>query len=267
MRAALIFAMLSAFTGPAHAWERLITQQGTVVEGDVTQQEFVLNDPTGGEVAIPRAAIDRFEASPEGLKAFIKDGTVVAGTLQGKLEIEDGMIKRRFAGADIKRVDFDLFIAPEKGEQYDSCPIRVEIDAGAVLLGNDLETRTSKPRVVACKEMRIANLALRRNGKIKPGKPSTLEAELVLSIPPGEDQLADVSIKLVQADAVLAKVHQRLTVGEGENATVKLTLTFPGEKLDLAGPAPRLLLQLVSQDAEREVERGGVFWWFTVQIG
>lgn len=266
MRTALIFLVLSIFPWQAHAWERLVTQQGIVVDGDVTQQEFILTDPEGGEVAIPRAAIDRFEAGPEGLKAFIKDGTVVTGTLQGKLEIEDGMIKRRFSGPDIKRVDFDQFIAPEKGKQYDSCPIRVDIDAGTTLFGDGQEM-TSKPRVVACKEMRIANLSLRRNGGLKPGKPATLEVDLVLSIPPGEDQLADVSIRLVQGEMVLAKARKRLTVDEGENATVKLTLTFPGEKIDLSGPAPRLLLQLVSQDAEREIERGGVFWWFTVPIG
>ncbi len=260
----IVFALVSA---PAVAWERLTTLQGTVVEGDVTQQEFVLIDTTGGEVAVPRSAIERFEASSDGLIAFIKDGTSVAGTLQGKLEIGDGLIKRRYSGTELKRVEFDRFIDVQKGKEYDSCPVRVDIDARFALFGDGLQTRTAKPRAVTCKNMRIATVDLSLNRKIKPGKTSTLHTELVISIPPGEDQLIDVSIRLEQNEILVAKAHKRLTADEGENRIVALDLTFSGEKLDPSGTAPRLLFQLVSQDAEREVEKGGFFWWFAIPIG
>lgn len=267
MRVMSIVWMILACALPAAGWERLITQQGVEIEGDVTQPEFVLIDPSGGEVAIPRAAVVRFEASPEGLKAFIKDGAVVTGALQGKFEIEDGLIKRRYLGTDIKQVDFDRFIVVEKGKKYRSCPIRMDIDLSTVLLGEVLGTKTAKSREIDCKELRVASLSFNRSGKIKPNRTTNLETEITISIPAGEDQLVDLSLQLTQQEMVITKAHKRLTVNEGGNSVVTLVLSFSGEKLDLAGPAPHLLLQLVSQDAEREVERGGYFWWFTIPIG
>ncbi len=267
MRAMPIVWMILCCALPAAGWERLITQQGVEIEGDVTQQEFVFIDASGGEVAIPRAAVVRFEASPEGLKAFVKDGVVITGTLQGKFEIEDGLVKRRYLGTDIKQVNFDQFIVIEKGKKYRSCPIRMDIDLTTVLLGEVLGTKVTRSREIDCKELRVASISFDRNGKIKPHRTTNLETELTLSIPAGEDQLVDLSLQLTQNERVIAKSHKRLTANEGENSTITLVVSFSGEKLDLAGPAPHLLLQVVSQDAEREVERGGVFWWFTIPFG
>ncbi|HXU33898.1 MAG TPA: hypothetical protein VN851_25280 [Thermoanaerobaculia bacterium] len=143
----------------------------------------------------------------------------------------------------------------------------MDIDLSTVLLGDIQGTKTTKSREIDCKELRIASISFTRNGKIKPHRTTNLETEITLSIPAGEDQLVDLSLQLTQKETVLTKVHKRLTVNEGENSLVTLVLSFSGEKLDLAGPAPHLLLQLVSQDAEREIERGGFFWWFTIPIG
>src|SRR5262245_23373064 len=222
MRTPLIVWMVFSFAQPIAAWERLVTQKGVEIEGDVTQQEFVLIDATGGEVAIPRAAVERFEASPEGIKAYIKDGAVVSGTLQGKFEIEDGLIKRRYLGTEIKQVDFDRFIVVEKGKKYRSCPIRVDIDLSTVLLGDLLETKTAKSREIDCEELRVASISFSRSGKIKPKRTTNLETELTLSIPAGQDQLIDLSLQLTQKDAVIAKAHKRLTANEGENTIVTL---------------------------------------------
>ncbi len=266
MRVLTTLAIALGITCPAQAWERLVTQQGGEIQGDVTQQEFVLIDETGGEVAIPRAAVIRFEAVPSGLKAVIKDGTVVIGTLQGKLEIEDGLLRRRYAGTDIKSIDFDQYIVVEKGKQYDSCPIRIEVDAGVLLLADGSGTTNTKTRAVGCKELRVASLALSPRGKIKPGKPAMVTTDFILVIPAGEDQLVDLTGQLLQGGTVLAKAHNRLTVDEGKNADASLAFNFPGDKLDRSGPPPRLLLQVVSQDASRQVEKGGFFWWFTMPI-
>jgi hypothetical protein len=257
--------MALGMTCPVQAWEKLVTQQGAEIQGDVTQQEFVLTDGAGGEVAIPRAAIVRFEAVPEGLKAVIKDGTVVVGTLQGKLEIEDGLLRRRYVGTDIKSIDFDQYIVVEKGKQYDSCPIRIEVDAAVLLLDGSGATNT-KTRAVGCKELRVASLTLSPKGKIKPGKQAMVAADLILVVPEGEDQLVDVSGLLLQGETLLAKTHKRLTANEGENVDASLALNFPGDKLDRSGPPPRLLLQVVSQEASKKVEKGGFFWWFTFPI-
>lgn len=267
MRVLSTLCLILSFALPAAGWERLLTTQGVEVEGDVTQQEFILVDASGGEVVVPRAAVERFEASAEGLKVFIKDGTVVTGTLQGKFEIEDGLIKRRYLGTDIQKVDFDRYIVVEKGKKYRSCPLRMDIDLSTVLIGDILGMKTTKSREIDCKELRILSISFTRNGKIKPNRTTNLETELILSLPAGEDQLIDLSLQLTQNEKVLTKTHKRLTANEGENSVVTLVLSFSGEKLDLTGPAPHLLLQLVSQDAEREVERGGVFWWFTLPIG
>ncbi|MEZ5312762.1 MAG: hypothetical protein R2862_03460 [Thermoanaerobaculia bacterium] len=101
----------------------------------MTQAEFILMDETGGEIVVPRAALSRLEATENGHKALIKDGTSVEGELQGKFEIADGMIKRRFAPEDISSVEFDRYIVPAPGKQYRSCPIRVELDAGWLSAG------------------------------------------------------------------------------------------------------------------------------------
>jgi hypothetical protein len=266
MRFIATFAVILGMTCPVQAWEKLITQQGIEIQGDITQQEFVLLDEGGGEVAIPRAAIVRFEATPTGLRAMIKDGTVVVGKLQGKIEIEDGLIRRRYPTEDIKSIDFDQYIVVEKGKKYESCPIRVDLDAGVLLLADGSGTTSARASAVECKALRIASMALNPKGKIKPGKPAMIAADLILVVPEGEDQLIDVSGQLLQGDAVLAKAHKRLTANEGENVNASLALNFPGDKLERSGPPPHLLLQVVSQDSSKQVEKGGFFWWFTIPI-
>jgi hypothetical protein len=63
MRFQVLLAASLVFCPPATAWERLITQNDSVIEGEINQAEFVLIDASGGEVVVPRAAISRFEAS------------------------------------------------------------------------------------------------------------------------------------------------------------------------------------------------------------
>lgn len=43
-------------------------------------------------------------------------------------------------------------------------------------------------------------------------------------------------------------------------------MKFAGASYDAAGPEPRLLVQLVSQDEKKKVEKGSYFWWFTFPI-
>jgi hypothetical protein len=266
MRFPVFLAASLVFCSPATAWERLTTQNDSVIEGEINQAEFVLIDASGGEVVVPRAAISRFEATPEGLKARIKDGTEVVGALQGKLEIGDGLIRRRYSGQDIKSVDFDRFIEVTPGKEYLSCPIRVELEVGD-LLGEKRGITTSLLRAVSCNNLRIATFALTADGEIKANKNASVDAQFILTVPEGEDQLVDLSAQLLQGDKVVARSGKRLQANAGGNHTAEFVLSFPGHLVDRAGPAPRLRLQLVSQDAKKKVERGGFFWWFTIPIG
>lgn len=259
----IAFFVLSS---PAVAWERLVTQNDSVIEGEISQTEFVLIDSSGGEVVVPRAAISRFEATPDGLKAKIKDGTEVVGALQGKLEIGDGLIRRRYGSQDIKSVDFDRFIEVSPGKEYLSCPIRIELEVGD-LLTEKRSITTSVVRAVACNDLRIATFALTSSGEIKANRDASIEAQFILTVPEGEDQLVDLSAQLLQGDKVVARGGKRLQAESGENHTASFLLSFPGRLIDRAGPPPRLRLQLVSQDAKNKVERGGFFWWFTIPIG
>jgi hypothetical protein len=266
MRSLGLFLVLLAVALPLGAWERLVTRQGAEVQGDITQQEFVFIDPAGGEVAIPRAAIVKIEADPTGLRATVKDGTVVTGELVGKIEIEDGLVRRRYASGDLESVEFDRYILVEKGKQYSSCPIRIDIPAGALLLEDDGETTTTSTRAVNCEELRVAHVRLTKQGKLKPGKNLTITADVMLTVPAGEDQLVDLAGQLMQGDNVLAQPHQRLIVDEGKSTVVPLKFYLRPDQLTEGGPPLRFLLQVVNQDESRQVEKGGFFWWFTIPV-
>ncbi len=253
-------------SSPAVAWERLVTVAGVEIEGDVSQQEFVLIDKSGGEVAIPRAAISRFEAGEDGLRAFIKDGTVVEGTLQGKFEIGDGLIKRRYAADEIQTVEFDRYIEPQAGKQYQSCPIRVQLDLHQLLNGKGGVQNTGGLSSVSCNEMRMSLGALSMDGKIKPGKVSTLTAKITVAVPPGEDQRLDFQLTLMQGETALSKRHAVVIGDEGEFVAASLPMKFAGARYDPGGPKPHLLVQLVSQDEKKKVEKGSFFWWFTFPL-
>jgi hypothetical protein len=92
-------------------------------------------------------------------------------------------------------------------------------------------------------------------------------AQFALSVPEGMDQLIELSLELVQGDASVATARKRVTADEGEVTILPLELSFASDKLSVTGEGPRFLVQLVSQDAGREVERGGFFWWFTIPLG
>ncbi|MEO8196606.1 MAG: hypothetical protein ABI689_07780 [Thermoanaerobaculia bacterium] len=248
------------------AWERLVTVQGSEIEGDVSQQEFVLIDKSGGEVAIPRAALLRFEAGEDGLRALIKDGTTVEGTLQGKFEIGDGLIKRRYSADEIQTVEFDRYIEPQTGKQYQSCPIRVQLELHQLLNGKGGRQGAGGLSSVSCNEMRMSLGELSVDGKVKPGKTSTMTAKITVAVPPGEDQRLDFQLTLMQGEAALSKRHQVVVGDEGEFVATTVAMKFPGASYDPAGPKPRLLVQLVSQDEKRKVEKGSYFWWFTFPI-
>ena len=265
MRTTLLALIAFTLAFPACGWELLTTKNGTRIEGDITQKEFLLEDPAGGDIVIPRAAIDRLESTGEMISATLKDGTVVAGHLKGVVEIEDGLIKRRYAGSDIEGVEFDTYIDIEKGETYHSCPIRLSLAASKVLL-SDSATSTSLTGAVACNELRIANVAFSRRGDLSRGKDASVNARFSVSVPNGADQLAELSFDLVQDGQVLAATRKRLTIDEGEVNVVSLKLTVPGDRFDEKGAEPRFRVQLVNQDESSEVERGGFFWWFTIQV-
>ena len=248
-----------------YAWERLVTKDGTVIEGDVTQSEFVLTDKSGGEVVIPRAAVDRFQAGDDGLTATLKDGTSLSGTLEEKLEIEDGPIKRRYPGADIEQVEFDRFIAVKSGKKYHSCPIRIDLDASPILL-SDRRSVGATELAVNCNDLRILNIAFNRHGKMKSGRVVSVASRFTVSVPEGADQLAELSIELVQGETRIATARKRFTADEGEISTVSLTLYLQATGVTQPSPTPRFRVQLVSQDEDREVNRGGFFWWFTIQL-
>ena len=266
MRIAWLVALVAILSGPAAAWERLVTVTGSEIEGDVSQQEFVLIDKDGGEVAIPRAALLRFEAGGDGLRALIKDGTTVEGTLQGKFEIGDGLVKRRYAATDIRTVEFDRYIEPEAGKKYHSCPIRVQLDLYHLLTGKGGVQNAGGLSSVSCNEMRMSLGELSMDGKLKTGKVSTLTAKITVAVPPGEDQRLDFQLTLMQGDTTLSKRHAVVIGDEGEFVATSVPMKFAGASYDAAGPEPRLLVQLVSQDEKKKVEKGSYFWWFTFPI-
>lgn len=268
MRILIIILTVLGHAFPLSAWELLLTKDGTEIEGDVTQPEFLFRDQSGGEFVIPRAAVESFEAAEEGLiKAVLKDGTNVVGLLEGKLEIGDGLIRRRYAGSDIKHVYFDQFIVIRREEKYHSCPIRIELDASVILFGESSVASTALPSLVECEGFRIGHIAFSRKGRVKAGKDISIDANVALDAPDGEDQLVNLSIQLLQGATVIAKGKSKFTVASGKVSVVPLAIRFPGQKLDVGGPEARFHVQVVSQDASREVERGGVFWWFTIPLG
>jgi len=266
MRLSLLLLATAIAAVPAHGWEHLVTRDGVQIEGDITQEEFILDDPSGGEIVIPRPAISQFTAEGDMVNATLKDGTVVSGHFAGKVEIEDGLIRRRYDGSDIQRIDFDLYIPLVKGESYHSCPIRFSIPALNVLIAEASASSTAVTDSVNCDDLKIANIAFTRHGKLKPGKNSSLTARVAVVIPEGADQLVDLSLHLAQGDVVLGKAQKRLVIDEGEVNIVPLKLAVQGDKHQESGPEPIFKVQLVNQDEEREVERGGVFWWFTIPL-
>jgi hypothetical protein len=114
--------------------------------------------------------------------------------------------------------------------------------------------------------LRIVNITFSRRGRIASGRDVAVSARFTISVPSGPDQLADLSLKLVQDDKIIGRAHKGLTLDEGELNKITLKLTAEGRKFDEGGPEPRFEIQLVNQDENRDVEQGGFFWWFTVPI-
>lgn len=266
MNRLLIVLAALAFALPISAWERLLTKSGAEIEGDVRQEEFLFEDPSGGEIVIPRAAIARFENDGDRMNATLKDGTTVSGSLEGKIEIEDGLIRRRYDGSEIERIDFDNYISVERGETYHSCPIRIGLSARTALLDERSVGSTALTGSVTCNDLKIVNVAFTRNGSLARGKDATLTARFTVAVPEGPDQLAELSLDVVQGGEIVASAKKRLVIGEGELSVVPLKLSVPAAKLSATGPEPTFRIQLVTQDEDEEVERGGFFWWFTVAI-
>jgi hypothetical protein len=70
----------------------------------------------------------------------------------------------------------------------------------------------------------------------------------------------------LQDGELIGTNRERLSLDEGETNQVSLKVPIPGEKFRSDGPEPRFRIQLVSQDEDRDVERGGFFWWFTIPL-
>ena len=265
MLIAILMTLTLALSAPAMAWEKLLTVQGVEVEGDVSQSEFVLIDRAGREVAIPRAALLRLEAGEEGLKAFIKDGTVVEGTLQGKFEIEDGLVKRRFGADEIRTVDFDRYIVIQPGKTYYSCPIRIELDVSRLF--SDPRGKMDKASLngVTCGGLRMQLVDLYSVGKFRAKRGSRLQAIIRVYVPAGTDQRLDLSLQLMQGAIKIVQDHEFFEeADEGEAVTVTLQMNFDGRLLNTADLNQNLLVQLVGENADQNIEKGSSFWWFTL---
>lgn len=265
MLIAILMTLALAISAPALAWDKLLTVQGVEVEGDVSQPEFVLIDRAGREVAIPRAALLRLEAGEGGLKAFIKDGTVVEGKLQGKFEIEDGLIKRRFGADEIRTVEFDRYIVIQPGKTYYSCPIRIELDVSRLF--SDPRGKMDKASLngVNCGGLRMQLVDLYSVGKFRAKRESKLEAIIRVYVPAGTDQRLDLSLQLMQGAIKIGQEREFLEeADEGEYRTVRLLMNFDGRLLSTADPQQKLLVQLVSESSDQKIEKGSSFWWFTL---
>ena len=248
------------------AWELLVTRDGAEIEGNIGQAEFIMVDQQGIETAIPRSSISRFDSDGSLVRAQIKDGSTVAGILQSKVEIEDGMVKRRFSMSDLRSVEFDRFISVNLAKSYSACPIRVELDAGKFFFGKSRTWPSTQSRGVKCDDMRVPLVSFSRSGDLGSKKSTKVEADVQVVVPPGEDQLVDVLLLLVQGESVIAKTGFRGKEDEGETSSVKLSLAIPPGKIDPNGPEPKFRMQVVAQDAGAKVEKGGFFWWFTFPI-
>ena len=266
MKRLAVIALGLLNTLPACAWELLITRDGVMVEGNITQEEFLMVDQQGIETAIPRASVAQFEIEGEQARAQIKDGTMVVGTLEGKIEIEEGMVKKRFAMSDIRFVAFDRFITIEHGKKYATCPIRIEIGAAEALFGEKSRWETRVVRHVQCKGLSVQRLVVDRDRGLKPGKSLDLRFVADVAVPEGEDQLVDVSIQVLQGDRTVARRSARREVDENELGEVSFPMVIPANRLDPSGEAPRFLLQVIHQESKRKIEQGGFFWWFTIPI-
>lgn len=263
----LSLILLAMSTPPAaHAWERVALRGGAEIEGQIEQESFALKDRSGGEILVPRAALSSFEVTPAGLKAKTKDGKVITGSLVGSVEIEDGQISRRYSPAEIQHVDFDRYIPLPSGRStgYESCPIRVELTAGGLFTETGRTIHIGQNLPVTCQGLQILSVDLAPETTIRAGKPAVVTAAFFIRVPPGEDQRMDLSARLTQGGDLVCESHEQRVIDEGKRVHARLRLEFPGERLARAGPTPRLLVQLVTQDESRETPNGGWFWWYTV---
>jgi hypothetical protein len=273
----VLAASLFGIAASAGAWERVTTRQGEVFEGDTTSSELVLSLHGGGEVVIPRAAIESLEMAEAGtIRGRIKDGTSVSGTLKGHLEIEDGMIRRRFSGYEIERVDFDLYIDPQIRKQFNSCPIRFELDQSALITNFEEPWSSTLPARVRCRELSMDSLQSRltqfgnssfRKKQYNPQKSATVKFETTLRVPEGHDQLVDLTFVLSQGGKLVGRGGIRRVVDESKNVPVPVTVGISPGKIDPSGPPLMLRVQVVHQDEREEIVKGGFFWWFTIPIG
>jgi hypothetical protein len=250
----------------AEAWERLTTKQGYTVEGEVSQAELVLHESGGGEVVIPKAALVQLDALESGLRATLRDGTVLEGDLVEKIEIGDGLVRRRFSPDEISEIEFHRFIEAAGTDLRETCPIRIRIDASPALFAESRVAPNTATRFISCNGGAIERIIFSRPSDRRPGKDARLTAEAHLRMPDGEDQLVDLSVDLMQGDRLIDRAHSRLTIAADATTKVAVELDFPWDSVDLSAPAPHLLVQLVRQDKKSKVERGSVFWWFTVHV-
>lgn len=274
MKRLMLGCLILALTeGTALGWELLTLRDGTVAEGDIVQEQFVLREASGSEVLIPRAAIlELSNAGSDGapfeagvLEARIKDGTLVRGVLKEPVEIQDGMVSRRYDPADVSSIRFDQFVDPDQRKAFTTCPIRFELDAKGTLFESAAPAENYKTSRVKCNDLTIRSATFDRKGKFRPDKPVTVAAAFQVWVPEGTDQWADLSLQVVQNGKVLARKSLRTGLDEGEISRLNLLLDIPAGRLDPAGPPPTFRVQLVNQDS-KEVEKGTYFWWFTISL-
>lgn len=255
------------------AWELLTLRDGTTAEGDLIQEQFVLREASGSEVVVPRAAIlelshvavDGTPMPGGAVEARIKDGTRVSGVLTAPVEIQDGMVSRRYSPEDVASIQFDRFVDLDQRKEFTTCPIRFQIDAGSTLLGDATVVTNLKTSRVKCDEVAIRSMRLDRKGKFRPNKPLSVAAAFQIWVPKGDDLWSDLSLQLVQADKVLARRSLRTALDEGELNNLNLALEIGAGKFDPAGPPALFQVQLVNQKS-KQVEKGTYFWWFTFPL-
>lgn len=135
-----------AAASPLFGRSLLTTRDGAEILGDVEQEQFDFVAEDGGDLILPRAALDRLRTLPDGtLEVTLKDGKTVRGTLTDEVTITDGLIKRRIASADISEIFFDVFVPlAGKGEEV-VCPLRAAVEVPAeMVVGKLKKWRTSR---------------------------------------------------------------------------------------------------------------------------
>jgi len=269
--AAALLLVLSAL--PLLGRSLLTTKDGAAILGDVEQEQLDFSSVGGGDVILPRAALDRLRTLPDGtVQATLKDGKSLVGTLAGELTITDGLIKRRFQPTDISEVAFDVFV--DLGEVSELvCPIRAAIELPSDLVVGKLKTwRTARTRLASCDGhfLNSVDFSRQRNALQtyvkageKPRKGTVLSIKPSVILAAGEDQFVHLTFILMQGDKALAKVAHKFEGDEGElNNFPPVQLWVATEEIVADGPPLTLRFQMLTRERGTNEKPDPVFIWF-----